>query len=173
MKNKILILALLVIFVSVSFMGCGGDSPKRIKEVTVTPKTIPAVKIGDVEISPAIEGYILSWEAKGKNVITFEIFASLEDKASIFELSASARNDITVTGPGSTTYGDTIFYYSDGSSGPANSDPDKWSVWVSKENYSVMPGTKDYYFGVRTMSWTDEYSNIRWSKDKYALKNGD
>lgn len=177
MKNKLFIFLLLVVFVSVIFTSCGGDNPKIVKEVKVESKTIPATTytVGEttITLSPVREGYILSWEAKGKNVDDFEIYASLGDKASIFPLTSYIRNDITVSGPSSsiqihdgTPY--TVYSYY-GSSGTANSDPDKWSAWVSKSN-NVLHGSNSYYFGVRTVSGT-EYSNIRWTKEKFTLND--
>jgi hypothetical protein len=136
MKNKILILALLVVFVSVSFIACGGDSPKKVKEITVIP-------VGS-------EGWILSWEVKGKNITDCQVVGKMEDKATIEILThGDNRSILTATG------------------GSPNSNPDVWYAFVDKEDYYYISG--DYYFGVRTISAAGEYSNIRWTDSKYSL----
>jgi hypothetical protein len=138
MKNKVLILALLVLFVSVSFMGCGGDSPKIVKEVKVDKIT---------------GGYILTWDAVGKNVTDYMVFAKLEDTSSIFPMTQGSNTKKW-----------------DGSKFVKNDDADKWTAYIDDEDGPVT-GSKSYFFGVRTLSTMDDYSNIRWSKEKYALTN--
>jgi hypothetical protein len=143
MKNKLFILALLVLFVSVLFTSCGGDNPKMVKEVKVSTVT---------------GGYILSWEAVGKNVADYEVFAKQKDKASANHV-AGATNKTAYSGF-AENYG---YLYP---TGPVNSDLDKWYAGVSKIN--DLPAG-DYYFGVRTFSTEDHYSNIKWTKDTYPL----
>jgi hypothetical protein len=138
MKNKFLILALLVIFVSVSFIGCGGDSPKMVKEITVTQN--------------GSDGWILSWEAVGKNVVGYQVLGKMEDKATVITLKYGDNERIITTAGG----------------GSINTDPDKYYAYVDRINYNVYI-SGSYYFGVRTFSTETDYSNIRWTKDKYAL----
>jgi hypothetical protein len=156
MKNKSLILAILVIFVSVSFIGCGGDSPKMVKEIKVTT---------------ASDGYILTWDAVGKNVLDYEVFAKQEDKASIFRI-ASGLGDMMYSGgeigfSGVVTNQMAFTIVGNYLIPTANSDTDKWYAVIYKEN--LVPKNGKYYFGVRTISTTADYSNIKWTKDTYDL----
>jgi hypothetical protein len=142
MKNKVLILALLVVFVSVSFIGCGGDNPKKVKEVKVQ-------QVG-------AEGYILTWEAVGKNVAGYQIVAKLEDKSSIFELYTLVTNQATFQ----SVLGGLIAL--------PNTEADNWTALITMYDGPIF-GTYSYYFGVRAYSTIEDYSNIRWTKDKYTL----
>jgi hypothetical protein len=144
MKNKALILALLVVFASVVFTSCGGDNPKIVKEIKVD-KTTDGLY------------YILSWDAIGKNVEGYRVYASMEDKASIFQLSSNVTNRTK---------------YNLDSTSTDNGDADKWNARVLVSSYSDyrLSGSNEYFFGVRTYSMaSDEYSNIKWTKGKYAL----
>jgi len=138
MKNKkswVGILAVVLVF-GLVVTGCGGDNPKRVKEVKVT------------QLSDGT-GWVLSWEAVGKNVAMYSVYAKQEDKSSVIELEdASATN---------------LYVYSNSTPVP-NSDNDKWYALVYKDD---LP-SGSWYFGVRTMSTYSDYSNIRWTKEKYT-----
>jgi hypothetical protein len=173
MKNKILILALLVVFVSVSFMGCGGDSPKAIKakDITVEPYSISIT--GDA-LGPVDNGYILRWEAKGKNVADYIIYAKKEDNASVKDVGTIVTNEVTYTS------GSNVFDY--GGYSPRytkNDNFDKWNGIISSDSFTTELPTSprtyadydgDYYFGVRTVSIDgNDYSKIVWTKEKYTI----
>jgi hypothetical protein len=165
MKNKILILAFLVIFVSGLFIACGGDSPKAVKEVKVA--------------TVGTDYYILTWDAVGKNVLDYEVFAKQKDKSSIFRIAVGIgdlsggtdfetfnilTNQIAV---GFVTNQIAFIPFGNDFIPSPNSDVDKWYALISREN--MVPVNGQYYFGVRTISTNADYSNIKWSKDAYGL----
>jgi hypothetical protein len=141
MKNKFFILALLALLIPVIFTGCGGDNPKIVKEVKVSPIN------GNY-------GYVLTWDAVGKNVAGYEVYAKQEDK--------STANPVA--------YGQNFVSYNSNMDPSPNSDADKWTAIVFSSpvttSYTI---TSDFYFGVRTISTETKYSNIRWTKDKYKV----
>jgi hypothetical protein len=156
MKNKILVLALLVLFVSVLFTSCGGDSPKMVKEVNVQA-------VGNIS-------YVLTWEAVGKNVLYYEVLASQEDRASIFQIAGSINNisdfndfedfGLVTNQFAITPSGNNITI-------SPNTNVDKWYALIDRENF--VPVSGKYYFGVRTISTNADYSNIKWTKDTWDL----
>jgi hypothetical protein len=165
MKNKFLVLALLVIFLPVSFTSCGDNSPKAVKEVNVT--------------AVGTDLYLLTWEAVGKNVLDYEVLAKQKDKASVFQIAVgigdlSGATDfdtfsiVTNQLAGGFVTNQVAFISSGGTVIPApNTNIDKWYAVISKTN--MVPVNGKYYFGVRAISTTAEYSNIKWSKDDWGL----
>jgi len=149
MKNKIFMLALLVLFVSVLFLGCGGDNAKPVKEFTVTAMT------GDGYYGKG--SYLISWEARGQNVDGFGVYFMEKDKPSSIWAVARGTNRVVYSASGGST---------------VNSDFDKWNarVW-SAENPSTYLHSLEGHFGVRaaSMMGISDYSNIVWSKDTYKI----
>jgi hypothetical protein len=168
MKSKFFV-SVLLIFVSVSFITCGGDSPKMVKEVKVT--------------AVGIDYYILTWEAKGKNVLDYEVFAKQKDKSSIFQVAAGISDlsgSIDLDGNpsiateklagGIVTNQVTFVSLANTFTFAPNTDVDKWNALVSTIN--IVPVSGKYYLGVRTISTSADYSDIKWSKDEYNLISG-
>jgi hypothetical protein len=185
MKNKVLILALLVAFVSVSFMGCGGDSPKAIKAKDISVNEYSVTVTG---YDKALEkGYMLTWEAKGKNVASYIVYIKKEDNATANDIG-EATNLVTYnSGVNNYASASELSYISaygvNTRAKPAqNTNPDKWTFVFDSANlctgsvYNPGNGTTSYwdmngsyYFGVRTVSFTNDYSNITWTKDPYTI----
>ena len=188
MKNKVLLLALLVAFVSVSFMACGGDSPKAIsaKDISVSEYSVTVTGVPIV----VEKGHMLTWEAKGKNVAAYLVYIKKEDNASVYELGeatnlytyTSGVNNYATATEMSYSYSYYLFYTF--AKPTQNTNSDKWTFVLNSAELNqgkvvnstgVTPTTTywdmngSYYFGVRTVSFTDDYSNITWTKDPYTI----
>jgi hypothetical protein len=166
MKNKILILALLVVFVSVSFIGCGGDNPKAVKEkdISITPYTTSYTSGSTTIVYD--KGWIITWKAVGKNVAGYFVYAKKKDDAST-----------SIVG-----YGENLVKYDATGTESQNTSFDEWSCKVSSSVfnagstrnpdtgvYSYWDNNGDYYFGIRAYSYTNDYSNIVWTKETTAV----
>jgi len=152
MKNKIFILTLLVLFVSVFFISCG-DNAKSVKEVTVTAMA------GDFD--GGVGSYLVQWEARGKHVDSFDIYIKQKDKSSVIEVTWNAMISNKWSYPTNLS-----------NDWPKNTDFDKWNaVVMGYKDVQTNGATWDVYIGVRAISamGISDHSNITWSKDTVKI----
>jgi hypothetical protein len=136
---------LLVLFVAAfTLTACGGDNAKPVKEINV-------LKLNDDA------GYILSWDAVGRNVAEYIAYAQLKDKRTVYEIwggeySVWEGYSVSAAGVWSETF-----------------VADKWYAYVGPQNVFI---TGDYHFGVRSVvhMGVGDISKIRWTKDTYNIK---
>ena len=151
MRNKLL-LALLVLFVSVSIIGCGKDNaakPKNLKtKLTTNGKYV-----------------ILTWEVKGTNVDDCIVYMRESNQKTVVHAAITpAPADWKVT-------------YDAALNETVNKDVTKWSAVATIDfggfGLDSINGMK-VNFGVRTVSWAgatiSDMSNIVWDKEEYTLK---
>jgi hypothetical protein len=170
MKNKLFILILLVLFVTVLITSCfWGDIPKAVKEKDIKSAEY---KVNVKDVGVIENGYILTWDAGGTNIINYEIYAKKEDNASVIKLG-SATNKFTYTSGDNT---EALKFTQNTNIG------DKWTYAISsrafttkkadgkddtgKTKYIYWDYDGDYYFGIRAYSTSTDYSSITWTKDK-------
>jgi hypothetical protein len=143
-KFSLIAMAILVLFVSVAFIGCGeNDNAAPVKEVKVTALTA------------ANTGWILSWDAVGGNIDEYVVYIQQKDKIAVVNIG-SGQN--------------FVVYNLNGSDATVNTDSEKYSYkWMQDATGTVIG---EFRFGVRStiLYGAADYSRIVWSDNYYTLR---